>query len=111
MVKLKIFKEELFDVKRELEDVKKEFNILKDDSVKSYGHTNITKNSEVISKETVDCNDCENSFQSKKDLKKHIQASHVRVAKWKECKENMEKNSDLEEHNRKSYPERNIWMW
>ena len=59
MVKLKIFKEELFDVKRELEDVKEELEILKDDGVKSSGHTNITTNSEVISKETVDCNDCE----------------------------------------------------
>ena len=97
--KLNVIKEELHDVKKELEDVKGELKNFKDGPVKSDDQTDMGGTSEQI----VTCYECDKSFKSKKDLKKHLKASHVRKIKFKICEESFDKNCYLEEHIREKH--------
>ena len=94
--KINILKEELTDLKKELEDVKEELKICKNGSVNNFDQKD-------MSEKVLNCNECEESFKAKIDLKKHLKACHVRYVKCKICEESFDKNCHLEEHIRENH--------
>ena len=83
---LKLNRKELVDVKEELKNVKKEMR------------KETTEDPQEKSRNDYICTVCEQTFGSKKILKKHKQTHYTQSIKCKLCDQSFEKTCDLEVH-------------
>ena len=88
---LGITKVELVEVKEELDSVKRVMKYYREKEL-------IANNAHTSSETIVKCKICDNSFTSKKNLKKHNLEKHKQHIKCTSCSETFEKNCNLEMH-------------
>ena len=106
LVKINGLQEELKDIKDELKDVKEELETFRQKGKEILKEVkDKCKEKEESFVEILKCKQCDNSFNSKKKLKKHIVETHVQKSKCKTCEEMFDKNCELEVHIKENHTE------